>query len=200
MKKSLILGITAVSLFSLAACTDLQTSEESKIEVSKQKQIEESNQKAEASKQELLAKQEAEAKASKEAQDSKNEAEARATQKAQEEKAAKEAEDKNPDTYPVIAYEEMARNGNNHKLEKLQITGKVIQVSDYDTGGAMLRVATNGSYDDVYIVQVPKEAWESHRLLDDDVITFYGKVYGLYSYQSTMGCKITVPALIATFY
>ncbi|MGO3617423.1 MAG: hypothetical protein ACTIN1_04300 [Pseudolactococcus laudensis] len=44
-------------MFSLAACTDLQTSEESKIEVSKQKQIEESNQKAEASKQELLAKQ-----------------------------------------------------------------------------------------------------------------------------------------------
>ncbi|CAM3194100.1 hypothetical protein HZR21_09270 [Lactococcus laudensis] len=90
-------------MFSLAACTDLQTSEESKIEVSKQKQIEESNQKAEASKQELLAKQGAEAKASKEAQDSKNEAEARATQKAQEEKAAKEAEDKNPDTYPVDA-------------------------------------------------------------------------------------------------
>ncbi|MGO3617424.1 MAG: hypothetical protein ACTIN1_04305, partial [Pseudolactococcus laudensis] len=83
----------------------------------------------------------------------------------------------------------MARNGNNHKLEKLQITGKVIQVSDYDTGGAMLHVATNGSYDDVYIVQVPKEAWESHRLLDDDVITFYGKVYGLYSNFKMANCK-----------
>lgn len=29
----------------------------------------------------------------------------------------------------------MARNGNSHEGEKLQITGKVIQVQDMDSGG-----------------------------------------------------------------
>ena len=94
----------------------------------------------------------------------------------------------------------MARNGNNHKGEKLQITGTVIQVTDSAEGGATLRVATNGKYDDVYMVQISKNEWQSHRLLKDDVITFYGYVYGLYSYKSVMGGQITVPALIVKFY
>ncbi len=95
----------------------------------------------------------------------------------------------------------MARNGNSHTGEKLQITGKVIQVQDIDSGGAWLRVATGADgYDDIYIVQIDSDNWNKHRLLEDDQITFYGKVYGLYSYTSTLGGKITVPALIAVFY
>ena len=94
----------------------------------------------------------------------------------------------------------MARNGNNHKGEKLQITGTVIQVTDSADGGATLRVATNGNYDGIYIVQISKNEWQSHRLLENDVITFYGYVYGLYSYKSVMGGQITVPALIVKFY
>ena len=116
------------------------------------------------------------------------------------EKAAKEAADRDPNSYQALPYEEMARNGNNHKGEKLQITGTVIQVTDSTDGGATLRVATNGKYDDIYMVQISKNEWESHRLLENDVITFYGYVYGLYSYKSVMGGQITVPALIVKFY
>lgn len=116
------------------------------------------------------------------------------------EKAAKEAADRDPNSYQALPYEEMARNGNNHKGEKLQITGTVIQVTDSAVGGATLRVATNGKYDDIYMVQISKNEWESHRLLENDVITFYGYVYGLYSYKSVMGGQITVPALIVKFY
>lgn len=116
------------------------------------------------------------------------------------EKAAKEAADRDPNSYQALPYEEMARNGNNHKGEKLQITGTVIQVTDSADGGATLRVATNGNYDGIYIVQISKNEWQSHRLLENDVITFYGYVYGLYSYKSVMGGQITVPALIVKFY
>ena len=42
--------------------------------------------------------------------------------------------------------------------------------------------------------------WKDKRLLEDDVVTFYGTVYGLYSYSSTGSGKITVPALITVFY
>ena len=116
------------------------------------------------------------------------------------EKAAKEAADRDPNSYQALPYEEMARNGNNHKGEKLQITGTVIQVTDSADGGATLRVATNGNYDGIYIVQISKNEWQSHRLLENDVITFYGYVYGLYSYISVMGGQITVPALIVKLY
>ena len=116
------------------------------------------------------------------------------------EKAAKEAADRDPNSYQALPYEEMARNGNNHKAEKLQITGTVIQVTDSSDGGATLRVATNGKYDGIYMVQISKNEWQSHRLLENDVITFYGYVYGLYSYKSVMGGQITIPALIVKFY
>ena len=123
-----------------------------------------------------------------------------AAAKAAAEKAAKEAADRDPNSYQALPYDEMARNGDNHKGEKLQITGKVIQVMDSDKGFATLRVATRDGYEDVYLVQIPADQWKSHRLLEDDVITFYGEVYGLYSYSSTMGGKITVPAINVNMY
>ena len=123
-----------------------------------------------------------------------------AAAKAAAEKAAQDAADKDPNTYQSLPYDEMARNGDNHKGEKLQINGKVIQVMDSDDGTAHLRVATRDGYDDVYYIEIPASQWKTHRLLEDDVITFYGNVYGLYSYVSTMGGKITVPAMTVNMY
>ena len=123
-----------------------------------------------------------------------------AAAKAAAEKAAQDAADKDPNTYQSLPYDEMARNGDNHKGEKLQINGKVIQVIDSDDGTAQLRVATRDGYDDVYYIEIPASQWKTHRLLEDDVITFYGNVYGLYSYDSTMGGKITVPAMTVNMY
>lgn len=130
-------------------------------------------------------------------QDAKDKAEAKAAAAA---KAKEEAEEKDPATYPTLPYDEMARNGNKHAGEKLQITGKVIQVTDGDDGTATLRVATSGDYDDVYLAQIDSDEWENHRLLEDDQITLYGRIYGLYTYESTMGGNITVPAIAVTFY
>ncbi|TCD46071.1 hypothetical protein D3X11_00925 [Streptococcus sp. X16XC17] len=116
----------------------------------------------------------------------------------------KEAEEKarrDPNNYPTIAYDEMARNGDAHAGENLQITGKVIQVQDDGSGGATLRIATSADgYDDVYLVQIDAAEWTGHRLLEDDLITVYGVIYGLYSYETVLGNKQTVPAIVDVFY
>lgn len=132
----------------------------------------------------------------------KKEAETKASMEADAaQKAKEEAEKKDPATYPTQTYDEMARNGDSHAGEKIQITGKVIQVQDSDDGGATLRVATSADgYDDVYLVQIMSSEWKGHRLLEDDQITIYGTVYGLYSYKTVMGNTQTVPAIIAVFY
>lgn len=182
----------------------------SKTETKKETKTEAKKESVAAKKERL--KKEAEEKAEadrvwKEAADKAEAAKAAAEKSAQEaaakaaaEKAAKEAADRDPNSYQALPYDEMARNGDNHKGEKLQITGKVIQVMDSDKGFATLRVATRDGYEDVYLVQIPADQWKSHRLLEDDVITFYGEVYGLYSYSSTMGGKITVPAINVNMY
>lgn len=147
------------------------------------------------SSEELAASKASEEKAKKEAE-TKASMEAAAAQKAKE-----EAEKKDPATYPTQTYDEMARNGDSHAGEKIQITGKVIQVQDSDDGGATLRVATSANgYDDIYLVQIMSSEWKGHRLLEDDQITIYGTVYGLYSYKTVMGNTQTVPAIIAVFY
>lgn len=132
----------------------------------------------------------------------KKEAETKASMEAAAAQEAKEeAEKKDPATYPTQTYDEMARNGDSHAGEKIQITGKVIQVQDSDDGGATLRVATSANgYDDVYLVQIMSSEWQGHRLLEDDQITIYGTAYGLYSYETVMGNTQTVPAIIAVFY
>ena len=132
----------------------------------------------------------------------KKEAETKASMEAAAAQEAKEeAEKKDPATYPTQTYDEMARNGDSHAGEKIQITGKVIQVQDSDDGGATLRVATSANgYDDVYLVQIMSSEWQGHRLLEEDQITIYGTAYGLYSYETVMGNTQTVPAIIAVFY
>ena len=175
-----------------------ETKKETKIETSAEIANESSADEAEKEKE---AKEKADKQAQEAALKAANEKAAQeAAAKAAAEKAAQDAADKDPNTYQALPYDEMARNGDNHKGEKLQINGKVIQVMDSDEGYATLRVATRDGYEDVYLVQIPADQWKSHRLLEDDVITFYGEVYGLYSYSSTMGGKITVPAINVNMY
>jgi len=37
------------------------------------------------------------------------------------------------------------------------------------------------------------------RILEDDIVTFYGTYGGLYSYESVMGATITVPLVLAQY-
>ena len=192
----LIVAVVLIGVFGGNSNSKNETKNETKTEASSENVKKSSDDKAE---------KEAKEKADKQAQEAalkaaNEKAAQEAAAKAAAEKAAQEAADKDPNTYQALPYDEMARNGDNHKGEKLQINGKVIQVMDSDEGFATLRVATRDGYDDVYLVEIPANQWKTHRLLEDDVITFYGNVYGLYSYDSTMGGKITVPAITVNMY
>ena len=133
----------------------------------------------------------------------KAEAEAEAARKAEEEKAAKEAaeaeaarqaEEKERMGYETgITYSQLARTPDEYEGEKVKFYGRVIQVID---GGneINLRIAVDGDYDQVVLVYYQKDIVSS-RVLEDDYITIYGVSEGLYTYQSTMGGKITVPLI-----
>lgn len=201
--RNIAIAITLVGFFGTALFnkptseTKSTTTSSTVTTTSKSKEETKSSEELAASKasSEAAASKASEEKAKKEAK-TKASMEADAAQKAKE-----EAEKKDPATYPTQTYDEMARNGDSHAGEKIQITGKVIQVQDSDDGGATLRVATSADgYDDVYLVQIMSSEWKGHRLLEDDQITIYGTVYGLYSYKTVMGNTQTVPAIIAVFY
>ena len=189
-----LVGLFGTALFNKSISETKSTTTSSTVTTTSKSKSSEELAASEAS-SEAAASKASEEKAKKEAE-TKASMEAAAAQEAKE-----EAEKKDPATYPTQAYDEMARNGDSHAGEKIQITGKVIQVQDSDDGGATLRVATSANgYDDVYLVQIMSSEWQGHRLLEDDQITIYGTAYGLYSYETVMGNTQTVPAIIAVFY
>lgn len=97
------------------------------------------------------------------------------------------------ENYGYVDYKELARNPDPYKGKSLSFSGKVIQVIEEDDE-THHRIAVNGDYDSVIYVAYPKDIVAS-RILEDDYVTVYGTSLGLYSYQSTMGGKITIPAI-----
>ena len=111
---------------------------------------------------------------------------------AEEEKAAREAEEaKGYET--GITYEDLARTPDDFKGKKVKFKGKVLQVLEGDDS-VQIRLAVNDDYDTVLFGEY-ESTIVSSRVLEDDEITIYGTSYGLISYDSTMGGKITIPAV-----
>ncbi|MBV1943698.1 hypothetical protein JOA01_03105 [Streptococcus parasuis] len=198
-----LVGLFGTALFNKSNSETKSTTTSSTVTTTSKSKSSEELAASKASSEAAASKASSEAAASKASEEkAKKEAETKASMEAAAAQEAKEeAEKKDPATYPTQTYDEMARNGDSHAGEKIQITGKVIQVQDSDDGGATLRVATSANgYDDVYLVQIMSSEWQGHRLLEDDQITIYGTAYGLYSYETVMGNTQTVPAIIAVFY
>ncbi|WP_206099954.1 toxin regulator [Oribacterium sp. C9] len=108
------------------------------------------------------------------------------------EKAAAEAKEKlGYDT--GITYEQLARNPEDYRGEKIKFTGTVLQVIE-SSSEIQLRLATSKGYDDVIYCKYSPDIVSS-RILEDDRITVYGKSSGTVSYQSTLGGKITIPGM-----
>ena len=94
-------------------------------------------------------------------------------------------------------FEEYARNANAHLQEKIRFTGKVIPVVEGKNRQNVYRIAVDSDIDCVFYVEytLPKNA---SRILEDDIVRLSGTYYGLFSYSTTLGAKVTVPATIAT--
>ena len=135
---------------------------------------------------------EAERKAKEE--EEKRKAEEEAARKAEEERIAKENAEKNKyENGPT--YNEVARNPDDHMLKLGKFKGKVVQVMEGDTHNN-LRVAVDGNYDKMLLVEYDPSIL-SQRILEDDYVTIYGMNMGIYSYTSTMGAKISIPSMLA---
>lgn len=137
-------------------------------------------------------------KAQKEAEEkAKKEAEEEAKRKAEEEeKARKEAEEQakreaEAHKYETgLTWEQIAREGKYGTLG--QFEGKILQVMQ-DGGYVQYRVAINGNYDTVMLIEVAS-ADLPETLLEDDYVYFKGKSLGTITYTTVMGADVTVPA------
>lgn len=113
--------------------------------------------------------------------------------KAEEEAAVKAAEEEAAYN-SGITYDQLARTPDDYKGQKVTFTGKVIQVMESD-GETDLRIAVDGNYDNVILVAYDPKI-TSTRVLENDNVTIKGKSNGLYTYDSTLGGKITVPLIL----
>lgn len=104
----------------------------------------------------------------------------------------------------TYTFEELARNPESFKGNKVTVTGKVIQVvkdqNNYDLRVNITKTDLYGTdyYDDTIYVTYTKKSGENN-ILEDDIITIYGESKGEYSYTSALGVPITVPHIEAQF-
>ncbi len=101
-----------------------------------------------------------------------------------------------------VNYTDVARNPNNYIGENVAFKGKVIQIQE-NGNNVMLRVnVTEGEYgiwDDTLYIEYKRKSKNESRILEDDIITVYGKMNGIKSYQAVMGNQISIPYLLAEY-
>lgn len=89
-------------------------------------------------------------------------------------------------------YDQLARNPDTYKSQKMKFTGTVVQEGDAGDGLKYVRLKINSNYDTILFITYLSSLLD-YRLLEDDSITVYGTSCGVYSYKSTMGATITIP-------
>lgn len=98
-------------------------------------------------------------------------------------------------------FKDIARNPEKVKGEYAVITGEVVQVLE-DGNDVNLRVNITeeswGYTDTVYVTYVRKSVNED-RILEDDIVTIWGTLEGLFSYESTIGKMVTLPWIDAEY-
>ncbi|WP_279260111.1 hypothetical protein [Enterococcus faecalis] len=92
-----------------------------------------------------------------------------------------------------ISYDDLARNPENNKGKKLTLSGTIIQVIE-GTDYSQYRLAMDDDYDRIVFIEISKSLLSS-RILNNDIVTIYGKSYGTIDYESTLSGNITVPAI-----
>jgi hypothetical protein len=101
-----------------------------------------------------------------------------------------------PENYEAADYTAIARTPDDWKYKLVTFSGRVLQVSEGD-GENLIRLATNGDWDDVVAVGYDPAIMGNTRILEDDHISVYGTCIGIYSYTATMGQTISVPGMYA---
>ena len=112
-------------------------------------------------------------------------------QKEEEERQRQEAEANKYET--GLTYDDMARDTTGKIGTYGKFEGKIIQVMQ-STSYTQYRVAINGDYDKVMLIEISNDKLTSN-LLEDDYIYFKGMSMGNVSYKTVLGAKVTVPSM-----
>jgi len=98
-------------------------------------------------------------------------------------------------------YKEISRNPNNYLSQPCKFTGKVVQVLESGRNVDLRINVTKGSYglwDDTIYVEYKRENPNESRILEDDIITVYGLLNGLKTYNSVLK-TISIPLVEAKY-
>lgn len=99
-------------------------------------------------------------------------------------------------------YKTIFRYVEEYKGKKVKYTGKVVQVIE-GTSVTSYRVNVTkdrwGYYDDTIYVTFMDLDKTTPRILEDDIITFYGILGDLYTYETVMGASVTIPSVTALY-
>lgn len=107
------------------------------------------------------------------------------------------AAEQEPTQYKTgITFDQIARTPDDYKGKKIEFTGKVLQVME-DDDYTEIRLAVDGDYDNVILVDIDSDIMNGSRILEDDLVTVSGVSDGTTTYQSTSGANITIPAMTA---
>lgn len=96
-----------------------------------------------------------------------------------------------------IPYSQLVRNPENYKGINLTYSGKVLQVQEKGTE-IEIRMDINKVAGDTVWVNYTRPSGEN-RILEGDIIEFWGSVKGLKSYTTTSGNQVAVPELDAKY-
>lgn len=94
-------------------------------------------------------------------------------------------------------FDQFDRNAKAYEGKKIRFVGEVIQVVERSSGNNVYRIAVDSDYDCIFYVEYKLPRGTS-RILDGDVVQLTGEYYGLFTYSTTMGSSVTVPATIAS--
>jgi phosphopantetheinyl transferase (holo-ACP synthase) len=98
----------------------------------------------------------------------------------------------------TVPYKDIARTPDAYMGAKVKYTGEVLQVQeDGNTVGLRVNVTKNSyGYENTMFVAYDKGI-VSGRVLEDDIITFWGNSMGLLTYKTVMGAEMTIPKVLA---
>lgn len=98
-----------------------------------------------------------------------------------------------------ISYDNIARTPDKFVGQFLTISGEIIQVIKGSLANNY-RLAVDGDYSKIVLLEVSNAIVEDNRILENDNITVYGMSYGETTYKSALGGDVTVPTVLVDFF
>lgn len=96
----------------------------------------------------------------------------------------------------AVTFEELARDKDALKGEKITVTGEIIQV--YDDTYRLNITKDDYGYEDAIVFELDSDSL-SENILEDDIVTIWGESKGFMTYESVIGQEITVPDIRAVY-